>query len=108
MWPWPWPWRRSRPLVTATAFKLPLRRAATKPDYGLTWTEGQAYEDARQRLDIMVEFGKKMGAVTTGEAIRTDSPSKTSSPLVPRFRTGIVHWDPIGAPTSNYSGPPPC
>ena len=31
----------------------------TVPDYGLTWAEGQARKDAKERLDIMLAFSRR-------------------------------------------------
>lgn len=39
---------------------------ATKPSYGWTWTEEQAAEDARERLDMMLGFGKELGMDVEG------------------------------------------
>lgn len=33
----------------------------TVPEYGWTWTEGQALADAKERMQIMTEFGRAMG-----------------------------------------------
>jgi hypothetical protein len=47
---------------------------ATVPDYGWTWTEGQPLDDARERLRIMMEFGKAMGMTVRGEVRNSDDP----------------------------------
>jgi hypothetical protein len=47
---------------------------ATIPDYGWTWTEGQPFADAEERLRIMMEFGKKMGMTVRGEVRDSDDP----------------------------------
>jgi hypothetical protein len=39
---------------------------ATKPDYGWTWSEGQALADAKQRLELMLEFTGKLGMRVDG------------------------------------------
>jgi hypothetical protein len=39
---------------------------ATKPDYGWTWSEGQALADAEQRLELMFEFTGKLGMQVDG------------------------------------------
>lgn len=44
-----------------------------RPDYGLTWTETQARNDARDRLAMMLEFMTRAGLSATGET-RTESP----------------------------------
>jgi hypothetical protein len=47
---------------------------ATTPQYGLTWTEGQALADARERVEIMTEFGTAMGLDIRAEVLATDDP----------------------------------
>jgi hypothetical protein len=47
---------------------------ATVPEYGMTWTEGQALADARERIQIMTEFGTAMGLDVTAEVLPTDDP----------------------------------
>lgn len=39
---------------------------ATKPEYGWTWSEGQALADATQRLELMLEFTGKLGMQVDG------------------------------------------
>ncbi len=39
---------------------------ATKPEYGWTWSEGQALADAKQRLELMFEFTGKLGMQVDG------------------------------------------
>jgi hypothetical protein len=39
---------------------------ATKPDYGWTWSEGQALRDAKQRFELMLEFTGKLGMQVDG------------------------------------------
>jgi hypothetical protein len=62
--------RRSREQPSSFHFVVP----ATVPQYGMTWTEGQALADARQRIQIMTEFGTAMGLSVTAEVIPTDDP----------------------------------
>jgi hypothetical protein len=47
---------------------------ATAPQYGWTWTEGQALADARDRMEIMTEFGGAMGLNLEAEVLPTDDP----------------------------------
>jgi hypothetical protein len=47
---------------------------ATVPVYGWTWTEGQALADARERVEIMIEFGTAMGLSVQAEVLPTDDP----------------------------------
>jgi hypothetical protein len=47
---------------------------ATVPEYGMTWTEGQALADAQQRIQIMTEFGTAMGLDVKAEVLPTDDP----------------------------------
>lgn len=62
--------RRSREQPSSFHFVVP----ATVPEYGMTWTEGQALADARQRIQIMTEFGTAMGLNVTAEVLPTDDP----------------------------------
>jgi len=57
--------------VQPTAFHLMM--PVLRPDYGLTWTETQAANDAKDRLAIMLEFMERAGLSATGET-RTDDP----------------------------------
>lgn len=68
----------------------------TKPDYGLTWTEDQAVDDARQRLEIMVEFGTAMGMQVSGEVAKTDDPVDATRAAAPGFDEVIVIDNPRG------------
>lgn len=47
---------------------------ATVPEYGWTWTEGQALADARERIQILTEFGGAMGLNIRAEVLPTDDP----------------------------------
>jgi hypothetical protein len=47
---------------------------ATVPEYGWTWTEGQALADAQERIEIMIEFGTAMGLNVRAEVVPTDDP----------------------------------
>jgi hypothetical protein len=47
---------------------------ATAPQYGWTWTEGQALADAQERIQIMTEFGSAMGLNVRAEVLPTDDP----------------------------------
>jgi hypothetical protein len=47
---------------------------ATVPQYGLTWTEGQALADAEQRVQILIEFGTAMGLNIQAEVLPSDDP----------------------------------
>jgi hypothetical protein len=47
---------------------------ATVPESGWTWTEGQALAEARQRIEIMTEFGTAMGLDVRAEVLPTDDP----------------------------------
>jgi hypothetical protein len=47
---------------------------ASVPEYGWTWTEGQALADAQERIEILTEFGTAMGLNIRGEALATDDP----------------------------------
>lgn len=60
--------RLSRAQPSSFHFVVP----ATKPDYGLTWTEEQAIDDARARLDIMLDFGRRMGLRASGVVAEAD------------------------------------
>lgn len=44
------------------------------PEYGLTWTEGQALADATERMQIMTEFGGAMGLSIQVEVVPSDDP----------------------------------
>jgi hypothetical protein len=44
------------------------------PDYGWTWTETQPLADARERIQIMMEFSKAMGLTVRGEVRDSDDP----------------------------------
>jgi hypothetical protein len=73
---------------------------ATRPDYGWTWSEGQAIADARQRLEIMLEFGSAMGMEVTGDVARTDDPVDAARTAAEGFDEiilidnphGLRHW----------------
>lgn len=47
---------------------------STRPDYGMTWTEAQARLDAKERLDLMIEFGREMGESIDGAVSREPMP----------------------------------
>jgi hypothetical protein len=47
---------------------------ATVPQYGWTWTEGQALADARERIQILTEFGTAMGLNVEAEVLPTNDP----------------------------------
>jgi hypothetical protein len=47
---------------------------ATVPQYGWTWTEGQAVTDAEERVQILTEFGTAMGLNIRAEVLPTDDP----------------------------------
>jgi hypothetical protein len=47
---------------------------ATVPQYGWTWTEGQALADAQERIQIMAEFGGAMGLNVRAEVLPTNDP----------------------------------
>ena len=44
----------------------------TVPEYGWTWTEGQALADAKERMQIMTEFGRAMGLNIDVEVVSSD------------------------------------
>ena len=46
----------------------------TVPEYGWTWTEGQALADAKERMQIMTEFGRAMGLNIDVEVVSSDDP----------------------------------
>lgn len=69
---------------------------ATKPDYGLTWTDGQALADAKQRLEIMLEFGSTMGMRVSGDVARTDDPVDAAREAADGFDEMIVIDNPHG------------
>ena len=46
----------------------------TVPDYGWTWTEGQALADATERMQIMTEFGRAMGLHIDVEVVSSGDP----------------------------------
>lgn len=76
-----------------TAFHLMM--PVLRPDYGLTWTETQAGNDASDRLAIMLEFMKRAGLSATGET-RTEDPPEALD-LVARGPAGpfdgvLVVW----------------
>jgi hypothetical protein len=47
---------------------------ATVPQYGWTWTQGQALADAQERIQIMTEFGSAMSLDVRAEVLPTDDP----------------------------------
>ena len=57
-------------LQPSTSFVVP----ATVPDYGWTWTEAQPLADARERIQIMIEFSRAMGLTAQGEVRDSDDP----------------------------------
>ena len=59
---------RQRPSVFH--FVMPV----TIPDYGWTWTEGQARADAEERMRIMTEFGRTMGLNIEVDVVSSDDP----------------------------------
>ncbi|MEX2550623.1 MAG: hypothetical protein WD638_10375 [Nitriliruptoraceae bacterium] len=66
-----------------------------RPDYGLTWTDAQASQDADDRLVIMLEFMARAGLSATGET-RTEDPPEALD-LVARGPSGpfdgvLVVW----------------
>ena len=69
---------------------------ATKPDYGLTWTDEQALSDAKQRLEIMLEFGTAMGMQVSGDVARTDEPVDAARDAADGFDEMIVIDNPHG------------
>ena len=69
---------------------------ATKPDYGLTWTDEQAVADARQRLEIMLEFGSAMGMRVSGDVARTDDPVDAAREAADGFDEMILIDNPHG------------
>jgi hypothetical protein len=102
---------------------------ATVPQYGWTWTEGQALADAQERIQIMTEFGSAMGLNVRAEVLPTDDPvdavrraagnaSKPFDELIVIDRaTGVRRWledraldelrrDP-GLPLSRFEADPP-
>ena len=62
--------RLARRQPSAFYFAVP----ATVPDYGWTWTEGQPFADANERLQIMVEFRMAMGLAVQGEVRSSEDP----------------------------------
>lgn len=62
--------RLSRQQPSAFHFVVP----ATLPGYGWTWTETQPLADARERIQIMMEFAKAMGLTVRGEVRDSDDP----------------------------------
>jgi hypothetical protein len=47
---------------------------ATVPQYGWTWSEGQALADAQERIQILTEFGGAMGLNIRAEVLPIDDP----------------------------------
>ena len=62
--------RSSRQQPSVFHFVVPV----TVPDYGWTWTEGQALADATERMEIMTEFGRAMGLNIDVEVVSSDDP----------------------------------
>jgi hypothetical protein len=85
-------YRLSRSQPSSFHFLVP----ATKPDYGLTWTDEQAVADARQRLEIMLEFGTAMGMQVRGDIVRTDDPVDAARHAADGFDEIIVIDNPRG------------
>jgi hypothetical protein len=69
---------------------------ATKPDYGLTWTDEQALADARQRLEIMLEFGTAMGMRVSGAVAKTDDAVDAAREAADGFDEMILIDNPRG------------
>ena len=69
---------------------------ATKPDYGWTWSEEQALADARERLEIMLEFGSAMGLEVSGDVTRNDDPVDAARAAADGFDEIIVIDNPRG------------
>lgn len=55
---------------------------AMKPSYGWTWTEEQAGEDARERLEMMLGFGTDMGMDVDGYVYTAAEPVDAVRELV--------------------------
>jgi hypothetical protein len=62
--------RLSRQQPSVFHFVVP----TTVPEYGWTWTEGQALADATERMQIMTEFGRAMGLNIDVEVVSSDEP----------------------------------
>jgi len=60
--------RLSREQPSVFHFVVPV----TVPDYGWTWTQGQALADATERMQIMTEFGRAMGLNIDVEVVSSD------------------------------------
>ena len=69
---------------------------ATKPEYGLTWTDDQAIGDAKERLDIMLEFGSKMGIRVSGAVAASDDVVEAARAVAERFNEIILIDNPRG------------
>jgi hypothetical protein len=53
---------------------------ASIPKYGWTWTEAQSVADARERIQIVTEFGRAMGLNLQAEVVPSDDPVEVVSP----------------------------
>jgi hypothetical protein len=62
--------RLSRQRPSVFHFVVPV----TAPEYGWTWSEEQAFLDAKERMEIMTEFGRAMGLNIDVEVVSSDDP----------------------------------
>ena len=62
----------------------------TVPEYGWTWTEGQALADAKERMQMMSECGRAMGLNIDVEVVSSDDPVEVVRQAV---RTGSEPYD---------------
>lgn len=84
--------RLSRAEPSSFHFVVP----ATKPEYGLTWTDDQAIGDARERLDIMLEFAGAMRTRVSGVVAASDDPVEAARAAAKGFDEIILIDNPRG------------
>jgi hypothetical protein len=92
----PGPGRRLYDLSNAQPSRFHVVVPPTRPDYGLTWTERQAHDDANQRLDIILDFTKQMGMNVSGEVSESDDPVEAVRAIGSDFDELIVIDNPHG------------
>jgi len=92
----PGPGRRLYDLSNAQPSRFHIVVPPTRPDYGLTWTQRQAHDDANQRLDIILDFTKQMGMNVSGEVSGSDDPVEAVRAIGSDFDELIVIDNPHG------------